>query len=64
MDIVIKLATECSLCQKTRRGIEIQIRRRYDYGTKVTVCTYCLIEINNALLVPTPRRPKDKAKTK
>lgn len=64
MEIEVKLATECNICHKTRRGAEIKIRGKYYYNTEVTFCTYCLVEINNALLVPTTRTPKDKAKTK
>lgn len=64
MEFIPKLATECSLCHKTRRGIEFETKGNYYSHTKVTICTYCLVEINNALLVPTTRRQKDKAKAK
>ena len=60
----IKLATECSMCHKTRRGIEIPIRGQYYYNTKVTICTYCLVDIVVALLTPKDRRPKQKEKGK
>jgi len=58
MEQEIKLATECSVCHKTRRGIEIPIRGQYYYNTKVTLCTYCVVEIVVKLLTPTDRKPK------
>ncbi len=62
MSIEIVLAATCDVCATKRKCASIPIFRNRWNHTKAKICSYCLVELNTALLIPTPRGAKSKEK--